>query len=417
VQTPLKYLLQLRLLIIGAQAAGLAWTGARFHLPVPWPIVLPVCAAMAGYTAWTWRRLRAGLVPGTAELVRQCAADMTALAVLIYFSGGAVNPFISLFLLPIVFAAATLPMRASLGIAVAAIACYTLLMFFNVPITGHRAHSHGVDLHLWGMWYGFVLSAVCIAYFVARIARALREHDLALARAREEALEAERVVALGTLAAGTAHELGTPLATMAILAKDLETDLAGEPGLRESVTLLREQIRRCKESLARLAADAGELPADSGRSIAVDDFLDGLLDDWRTQLAGIEGLEVAVEVDGPRPAPNIVVDRTLEQALSNVLNNASDASTHRVEVRAAWDRQTMWLDIRDDGPGIADKLRGQVGRRPLSTKGGRGLGIGLYLAHKVLARLGGHVDFGTPAGGGTEVRVEIPLSTLGAGVR
>lgn len=408
-QTLLKYLLQLRLLIIGAQALGLAWTGARFQVPVPWPIVLAVFAAMAAYTTWSWHRLRAGLAPGTAELVRQCAADMTALAVLIYFSGGAVNPFISLFLLPIVFAAATLPMRASLGIAIAAIACYTLLMFFNVPIAGQRAHSHGVDLHLWGMWYGFVLSAVCIAYFVARIARTLREHDLALARAREEALEAERVVALGTLAAGTAHELGTPLATMAILAKDLESDLATQPALRDAVALLREQIRRCKDSLARLATDAGQLPADSGRRVAVDEFLAELLQGWRDQHAA---LEVAIDVAGPRPPPTIVVDRTLHQALCNVLNNASDASTRRVEVEAAWDRQAIWLHVRDDGPGIAARLKGEVGRRPVSTKGGRGLGIGLYLAHKVLARLGGEVAFFTPPEGGTEVHIEIPLATL-----
>jgi len=413
VQTLLKYLLQLRLLIIGAQALGLAFIGARFNLAVPWPIVLAVFTAMAGYTAWSWRRLRLGGAPGTAELVRQCAADLTALTVLIYFSGGSVNPFISLFLLPIVFAAATLPMRASLGIAVAAIACYTLLMFFNVPIANHdmRAgtHSHGVELHLWGMWYGFVLSAVCIAYFVARIARTLREHDLALARAREQALEAERVIALGTLAAGTAHELGTPLATMAILAKDLETDLASQPPLRQSIALLRGQILRCKASLARLAADAGQLPADSGRLVPADEFLERLLHDWRQEQPEVE---IRIALEGPRPAPTIVADRTLQQALSNVLNNAADASTIRVDVHGAWDARAMWLDVRDDGPGMNEKLRGQVGRRIVTTKGERGLGIGLYLAHSVLQRLGGHVDFRTPAGGGTEVHIEIPFATL-----
>lgn len=408
-QTILKYLLQLRLLIIGAQVLGLVFIGARFHLAVPWPTVAAVLVAMACYTAWSWRRLRAGLPADPGELMRQCAADLSALTVLIYFSGGSVNPFISLFLLPIVFAAATLPLRASAAIALAAIGCYTLLMFFNRPITSGSSHAHGVELHLWGMWYGFVLSAGCIAYFVARIAQTLRDHDRALARARERALEAERVVALGTLAAGTAHELGTPLATMAILAKDLETDLAALPALRASVVTLRQQIGRCKQSLARLATDAGELPADSGRPAAADQFLEDLLREWQQQQ---DHVAVTIVVDGPRPAPRILADRTLRQALFNVLNNAADASASRVDACAAWDERAMWLDVRDDGPGLTEQLRGLVGRRIVSTKGEHGLGIGLYLAHSVLARLGGHVEFDTPAAGGTHVHVEVPFTAL-----
>ncbi len=407
--TILKYLLQLRLLIIGAQALGLAFIGARFSLAVPWPIVAAVLLAMAAYTAWSWRRLRAGRAPDNRELARQCAADLSALTVLIYFSGGSVNPFISLFLLPIVVAAASLPKRASAAIALAAIACYTLLMFFNVPITHGGSHAHGVELHLWGMWCGFVLSAGCIAYFVARIAQTLREHDQALARARERALDAERVVALGTLAAGTAHELGTPLATMAILAKDLNTDLAGQPALRDAVVTLRAQIQRCKQSLARLATDAGELPADSGRQAAADEFLTDLLHEWQRQQPHVD---ISVAVSGEHPAPRIIADRTLRQALFNVLNNAADASSSHVDARAAWNERAMWLDVRDDGPGITEQLRGQVGRRIVSTKGDRGLGIGLYLAHSVLARLGGHVEFGTPPGGGTHVHVEVPFASL-----
>ena len=410
--TLLKYLLQLRLLIIGAQALGLAVIGARFHLEVPWIIVVAVLASMAVYTAWSWRRLRAGRTPDTGGFARQCGADLLALTVLIYFSGGSVNPFISLFLLPIVFAAAALPMRASIGVALAAIACYTLLMFFHVPITGTHAggdHAHAIELHLWGMWYGFVLSAGCIAYFVARIAQTMRAHDRALARARERALEAERVIALGTLAAGTAHELGTPLATMAILAKDLAADLTDTPALHAAVVTLREQIARCKESLARLATDAGELPADSGRPAAADDFLADLLADWRRERAGVD---ITIAVSGPQPAPRILADRTLHQALCNVLNNAADASSQRVDARAAWDDRAMWLDVRDDGPGIEQGVREQVGRDIVSTKGEHGLGIGLYLAHSVLSRLGGRVEFGTPPGGGTHVHVEIPLASL-----
>lgn len=408
-QTVLKFLLQLRLLIIAAEALGLAFIGARFQLAVPWPIVLGVLLAMGIYTAWSWRRLQLGGSLAAGEFFRQCACDVSALTVLIYFTGGSVNPFITLFLLPIVVAAAALPLRSSLGIAIAAVVCYTLLMFFHVPITHGESHSHGIELHLWGMWYGFVLSAGCIAYFVARISRTLRDHDQALAQARERALEAERIVALGTLAAGTAHELGSPLSTMAILAKDLETDLAGQPALRRSVSLLRAEIKRCKQSLAQLATDAGELPADSGRPASAEDFLEALLRDWQQRQPT---LNISVHLAGPRPAPQILADRTLHQALFNVLNNAADASTDRVEAHAEWNERAMWLDVRDDGPGIAEKLRLRMGREIISTKGDQGLGIGLYLAHSVLQRLGGSVQFRSAGSGGTHVHVEIPFTSL-----
>ena len=305
---------------------------------------------------------------------------MLALSVLIYYTGGPVNPFISLFLLPIVFAAATLPLRTTSVVALMAGGSYTALMFFYQPLSSHQQHLsshqqhlHGMGLHLWGMWYGFLISAGCVALFVARIARSLRQRDRDLAAAREQALEAERAIALGTLAAGTAHELGTPLATIAILAKDLETDLRGQADQHAAVVTLRAQVARCKESLARLAADAGALPADSGHSLDAERFLRSLLEEWQRSRLPVS---LDARIEGSGVPPQIVADRTLHQALFNVLNNAADASGARVEVTAGWTADLLWLQVRDDGPGVAETVRERIGREVVSTKGERGMGLG-----------------------------------------
>lgn len=407
----LKYLLQLRLALIAAEALGLAIVTVAFDIALSWPVVAGVLGTLATYSLWSWRRWREVRDVPPAEFLRQSAVDLLALSVLIYHTGGPVNPFISLFLLPIVFAAATLPPGTTAAVALMAGGSYTALMFFYQPLPGHAHHMHGMGLHLWGMWYGFLVSAGCVALFVARIARSLRQRDLDLAAAREHALEAERVVALGTLAAGTAHELGTPLATIAILAKDLETDLADLPAQHAAVVTLRAQVARCKESLARLAADAGALPADSGHPVDVEWFLRSLLEDWQR---GRQPVRLEARFEAVGQAPQIVADRTLRQALFNVLNNAAEASSARVEVTAGWNEERLWLHIRDDGPGVAENVRARIGREVITTKGDHGMGLGLYLAQTVLRRLDGVVEFLRPATGGTLVNIEIPLSALRA---
>ena len=403
----LKYLLQLRFVIIGAEVLALLLVGVRSELELPWGVASVVLGVMTAYSVWSWHQWRDGRAVPDAEFIRQTLADLLALSVLVYLTGGPLNPFISLFLLPIAFAAAALPLRSTMAIALLAVGAYTLLMFFSVPI-GPAHHAHGVNLHLWGMWYGFLISASGVAFFVARIAASLRRRDLALAVARETALEAERAIALGTLAAGTAHELGTPLATMTLLAGELEADLEA-PHQRAALATLKTQLARCKQSLARLAADAGALPAESGRPAPAATFLRELLEDWQR---ASPDTNLVVRLDASADAPVIVVDRTLQQALRNVLDNAADACRERVEVTAACDARELRLDVRDDGPGLGEPLRAKLGREVVSTKGELGLGLGLYLAHSVLRRLGGSVNYESASERGTRVLVVVPLDSL-----
>jgi two-component system sensor histidine kinase RegB len=256
------------------------------------------------------------------------------------------------------------------------VAAYSLLVFWNIPLPVPDA-ERATRLHLAGMWLIFVASAALIAGFVARMAAAIRSRDLQLAAAREEALRNERVIALGSLAAGAAHELGTPLATMAILAGELgrNADLSAET--REDLALLREQVEHCKGIITSLAARAGQSLAEGGGAIALDRWLEQVVARWR-QLR--PHAEAKVSLHGTAPAPSIVGEATLEQALLNLFNNAADAGGGEVDIEAEWDKDRLRLEVRDRGPGFDEKVLLAAGRAFVTTRA-EGTGIGLFLAH------------------------------------
>jgi two-component system sensor histidine kinase RegB len=339
------------------------------------------------------------------ELFAQLVVDVAALTGLLYFSGGATNPFVTLYLLPLAFAAAALSAAYTWAMAALATACYTLLFFHHVPLPSSHAHDFG--LHVLGMWLGFVLSAALIAGFAARMSATLRDRDRLAAQMREQQLRNERVLALGTLAAGAAHELGTPLSTLAVLAKDLAPD---RPVSREKLAILRSQIERCKEIIGSLSASAGAARAEGGASTALDRWLGELVRKWQAMRPG---LTVSARFAGDEPAPRIVADQTLAQAITNILNNAADASPHSVEIDGRWSGGQLVLEIADRGPGLAPEVQGTIGEALISTKDpGQGLGLGLFLAYTTLSRFGGEVRILNRDGGGALCRITLPLDAL-----
>jgi two-component system sensor histidine kinase RegB len=293
--------------------------------------------------------------------------------------------------------------------------CYSLLFFFHHPLLpGLEAHAdHGVGMHLTGMWLNFLLSAVIIAFFIARMAAAIRTRDAELAHQKEEALRNERIVALGTLAAGAAHELGTPLSTMAVVLGEMRNDHADKPELTEDISMLRSQVEACKSTITRMIAAAGQARAEGGGERPVDEFLHETLEGWRLIRPGVSLTE---RLAGPAPAPAVLTEHTLRQAIVNLLNNAADASPENVELEGSWDRERLRLEIRDRGPGLSREAEHLAGRGFFSTKPeGEGNGIGLLLAKATLERLGGRVSLQPRAGGGVCTLLELPLRALTPG--
>jgi two-component system sensor histidine kinase RegB len=362
-------------------------------------------------------RIRRGGGIREIEFFLQLLLDIAVLSALLYLSGGSTNPFVSLYLLPLVIAATTLPPPYAWSTAAVTVTCYGLLFFINLPLNGiHSGHGEaGFHLHLVGMWVNFVLSAGFIAFFVVRMAQAIRTRDAQLTQQKEEALRGERIVALGTLAAGAAHELGTPLSTMAVVLGEMAKDHSSAPDLTADIAMLRRQVDICKQTITRMVSAAGQARAEGGGAEPLDRFLRDTLERWRLVRPAVT---VSERLTGPAPAPEILSEQTLRQAIMNLLNNAADASPREVELECDWNRERLRLEIRDRGPGLSGEARQQIAGGFFTTKPqGQGNGIGLLLARATLERLGGRVSLTPREGGGVCTLMELPLSTLVPGGR
>ncbi len=405
----LRRVLILRSLLILGWTVTVLGSWLLLHLPVPLSPLLLVISIWMTCNAVSWRRLRQLHREVTeSEFLLQILLDAAILTILLFLTGGATNPFTLLLLLPLIVAAAVLSEKLSWLVAAIMVLCYSLLLVADLPLQIPDGNEQDdFDLHVVGMWSGFVFSALLIAAFVVKMGSTLRERDKALAMAREQALRDERVLALGALAAGTAHELATPLGTIAIMAKELEEECA-DSSSRDRLRLLQSQVTRCKQALSVLSASAGQNQAQAGYKLPLDRYLHQVVQTWQTLRPSAE-----IRCDWPetRTEPVIVAEQTLTQALISILNNAADASPHAVELEAKWDSSQLMLKICDRGSGLAPAASTRAGQEPFSTKSD-GLGLGLYLAHGVITRLGGNMRLFNRHGGGVCVRLELPLARL-----
>jgi two-component system sensor histidine kinase RegB len=402
----LQWLFGLRCIAIAGQITAVTVWG--LGLPLPLGPLWAIIGSLAAVNLLTWLRLRSAKVVSNAEFFLQLTMDVLALTALLYLTGGATNPFAWLFLLPLIIAAGTLPKAHTWAMAVLTTLCYSGLMVAYVPFPYPKlAHDSGFGLHVVGMWIGFVLCAGLVAYFVVGMADALRRRDRSLARAREQALRDERVVALGTLAAGAAHELGTPLSTVSMLAAELEEDYSGARfgDLHAKLGVLSAQVKRCRQALSVISASAGEPRLEGGCGVLVDDYLEQLVNEWHQARPGVD-LRYRFRGDGS--APWILAERTLSQAILNILDNAADASPQFVELKGTWDHERLVIEVGDQGDGINAELGAHNGQRPFTTKPG-GLGLGLFLAHAAIGRFGGQVTLTNRSEGGALTRVTLPL--------
>lgn len=377
---------------------GVAVLSAPTFLAVPLPLA-PLLAILVLLGLFNWLAGRRGEATA-GGLARQLGVDIVALGVLLYLTGGATNPLVSLLLLPVAIAAFSLPARAAFAVAALAVGAYSLLMLDAVPLPVADA-ERAMRLHLSGMWLTFVVSVVLLAWFVTRITAALRERDRQLAAAREEAMRDAQVIALGQLAAGAAHELGTPLATMNVIAGELARDARLPEDARADLELLCRQIGLCKETVGGLARKAGSERA--AASAAAHDWIENLLARWR---ASWPGAVCALRIAGAGTPPAVVVDASIEQAVTNLLNNAARVSPQAVELALDWDAARLRIAVRDRGGGFPPEILEGAGAEPLAEAAGSG--IGLWLTRAAVERRGGRLALANGAQGGVAT-IELPL--------
>lgn len=403
----LRRLISLRWLSLGGMLTTIVAVPWLLDIPLPGRPLLDIWVALALFNgASVLRARRLNEVRGV-ELFLQLVVDLLGWSAFLYFTGGATNPLISLLLPLVAIGAASLAAHWAWLLALLAVAAYSILWEFNEQLDIYDS-GLAVHWHLAGMWLTFSLSAGVIVWYVVRMTAAIRSRDQALAEARESRLRNERIVALGNLAAGAAHELGTPLGTMAILAGELARNPQLDDDTRADAELLREQIAHCKTILGGLTLRAGSLRAEGGETIPADAWLRGIAERWRRLRPHVP---LAVHCNYGQPAPSLIADATLEQAIHNLINNAADACPAGVECEAAVEHEALIVRVLDRGPGMPAERQPQAGRQSLDSRS-EGLGIGLLLAFGAVERCGGHIVFTPRDGGGTVATLTLPLPAL-----
>ena len=390
-------LVTLRWFAVAGQSVAVACVVLGLGVPLPlWPMVAAI-GLLAAFNGYASRRARQEGEGSPREVFAHIAVDVAVLAFLIGCSGGPANPFTSLFLLPIAFAALALPQRWIYATAALCGLGYALAAAFGRPLPHvHALAMDGFDLHLWGMAVNFVLSAAVFAFFLARMAAQRRERMAELARLRERFARDEGILALATHAASVAHELNTPLATMLLVLDELE---AGElpPGFGEDIALLRALAETCRDRVRELARAAR-----LGERI-----------DPEQVVARWSLLRPAVALEREAVlSPGIRVDATVGHLLRALLDNAADAGESAGDARVALAMRCedgfLVGHVRDHGRGFDPEAHGA---RDALFRSGKpeGMGVGLALSRAAIERLGGELVIQAEAGGGTWVRFRVPL--------
>ncbi len=409
----LQWLARLRWLAVAGQALATVVAIRLLQLQLPvWPIVSIIAfTAVSNIILQVWvRRVwkrRGGpawLVPGVLIL------DVVLLTALLMCSGGQNNPFSLLYLVHVAMAVVTLGDRWSLRVLAVTATCYAALFIWHWPLTRTLPLTPAVAASAERI--GLVLVAGLIAYFVGRITRSLRLREKELAVASNMAARNEQLAALATLAAGAAHQLNTPLGTIAVVARELEV-LSRQMQLQESfmddARLIRQEVDRCQVILSRMRVDVLHGEPQKWLRVPIDRFLAELRGELKSSVAArslkVQCDSALKEISAP--------PRAVQQAIAILIDNAADASKDESPVQLSiFPRDgRMIFEVEDQGAGMPEEVIRRAGEPFFTTKApGEGMGLGLFLVRLVAEKLGGSFRLQSRTGHGTRAVLELPVS-------
>jgi two-component system, sensor histidine kinase RegB len=405
------WLIRLRWAAIAGQLITVGCVYLVMRLPIPIISVLALVGVEVGSNlggAFMARRHR----PRQIWLAALMGLDVLLFSGLLYLTGGPNNPFSFLYLIPIALAAITLRAAWTWALVMLSLACSAFLFAAHEPLA-IGDHARHMSLHLQGMWVAFGVAASFIVYFLLRVRRALERHERELDAARSAAQRQEKLASLATLAAGAAHELLTPLSTIAVIAGDLQRDVAqpgGAASAVEDARLVRAEVDRCRAIIERMRADAGDTAGEGFASVPVAALVESAVGGVASSRIAVRPEIAATIVDRMLTVP----PRAVGQALLALIENAQQASPPGDDVllRVAPAGRQIRFEISDRGSGMPADVLARVGEPFFTTKpAGKGMGLGVFLARAVADRLGGEVTIRSAPGTGTSVVFALPLET------
>ena len=403
-------LIQLRWIAVVGQVATIGAAHFLYAISLPLKHMAAVVVFLIVFNIASHLRWRSRGEVTNDELFLALLVDVGMLTVQLYLSGGATNPFTFLYLLQVTLGAVLLRPWSVWTMVAVTVICVGGLALFGRPLSLPPDHDRGLySPYIQGLLVCFALNAGLLVIFISRIGRNLRDRDSRLADLRDRAVEAEHVVRIGLMASGAAHELGTPLATLAVILGDWRR----MPAFRDDAELLQEvgemqaQVQRCKTILSGILLAAGEARGESSRQTTINTFIDDLAGEWRDTRAVNAFSYHRLLQDLP-----MVSDTAFKQMVCNVLDNALEAAPGRIELDAVLEAGNLKLTVTDDGPGFTPDVLRQLGKPYNTTKGRPGGGLGLFLAVNVARTLGGRVTAGNRPGGGAAVVITLPLAAI-----
>ncbi|MEO3432473.1 ActS/PrrB/RegB family redox-sensitive histidine kinase [Inquilinus sp. CAU 1745] len=412
----LRTLILIRWVAIAGQLAAVL--GVAFGLGYPLPlgpllavigvsVLLNVAATLQGRT-----RLRLG----DRDAALYIAYDLLQLTVLLSLSGGLLNPFCMMLLAPLTVSATILSRRSTVALTALTLVCTLVLGLWHYPLPGPAGDMNLPAVYVFGIWLAMSVSAVFVAAYVHHVAEEARRMGDALAASQMALAREQRVSALGALAAAAAHELGTPLGTIAVVAKELSRDLPRDSALAEDVTLLMSESERCRRILADLASQPDIGGGDPYEKLPLPVLVE-------TAAQPHLRPEIILDIDSDDAGDPPAIRRTPEllHGLGNLLQNALQFARAEVTVRTAWSADRVTLTIRDDGPGFPAGLLARIGEPYISGRGegrvarsndGVHMGLGIFIATTLLEHAGATLDFSNGRDGGAKVVVSWPRDIL-----
>ncbi|QDV69160.1 Sensor histidine kinase RegB [Rosistilla carotiformis] len=416
------WLLQLRWFAVVGQLVTITAVARFFPIELP----LEPLFTLIGFTAATnfaytiWLGMHESAEPAVSDdaLYRTEVAsllmtlDLLTLAAMLYYSGGVDNPFVFFFFVNLAVAGVVLRPVWAWVLTSMSIASFAFLTYFRTPIEllSIDSHAAGYLIREHGMLIAFSTCAAVVTYFVSRIAEELTVRQTQLRTALQQQARSQRLEALTTLAAGAAHELASPLSTIAIVVREMAhhaVELDVPEAVRQDLKLIDSEVNHCKAILSRMRNAAGDQAAEHWDRITLVDLVDTIVEGIRDP----HRVEISDDVDRFDDYTLWIPMEAVAQAIRNLIGNALDASPPdaSVLVEVSTEEEHFTLEVIDSGEGMPEEVAQRAVEPFFTTKQpGSGMGLGLFLTRNVITRLGGTLEFDTQIGRGTRVIVRLP---------
>jgi two-component system sensor histidine kinase RegB len=412
----LRTLVYIRWFAVIGQLVSLAVVryGLGFDFPIGWTLV-PI-GASAGLNLVLTIRMPLGTRLGDRAAVLYLAYDVVQLTVLLYLTGGLQNPFAVLILAPVIVSATVLSRASTVALGCLSGVAITVIALWHLPFPWSGARFVLPQIYLLGIWEALLLGIVFIGAYVGSVSGEARQMSDALAATQMALAREQRLSALGGLAAAAAHELGSPLSTISVVAKEMKHDVEKGTQLAEDVDLLIEQSARCRDILAGLSQRPETDPGDPFARIPISALAEAAAEPHTGGPIEIRILrpEKAGKT-GEDPGDEPIVTRSPEalHGLGSLIENATQFAKVAVEVEIDWDATDATIRVRDDGPGFPANLRDRLGEPYISSRDDEGhMGLGIFIATTLLRRTGAELRFANAPKGGAEVEVRWNRATM-----